>query len=168
MRGTRIPRLLAVKNYLNNYFAMYKRWRVPVYASTSHSLPTCSSGLFKKLFCHAQTSDALPYTHCSRIPRLLPVRNYLNNYFAMYKCWRVAVYAWNSHSLPTCGWGLFKKLFCYAQTSDALPYTRGTCIPRLRGVRNYLNNYFAMFTRLTRSRIRVYLACFAYLGLGII
>ena len=36
-----------------------------------------------------------------------------------------------------------------------LPYTRGTGIPRLLEVRNYLNNYFAMYTRLTRSRIRV-------------
>ena len=41
-------------------------------------------------------------------------------------------------------------------------------IPRLFGVRNYLNNYFAMYTRLTHSRIRVELALPAYLGLGII
>ena len=40
-------------------------------------------------------------------------------------------------------------------------------IPGLLGVRNYLNNYFAMYTRLTRSRIRVELAYPAYLGLGI-
>ena len=52
--------------------------------------------------------------------------------------------------------------------SDALPYTRGARIPRLRGVRNYLNNYFVMYTRLTHSRIHVELAPFAYLGLGII
>ena len=32
----------------------------------------------------------------------------------------------------------------------------------------YLNNYFAMYTRLTRSRIREELASPAYLGLGII
>ena len=37
-------------------------------------------------------------------------------------------------------------------TSDALPYTRTTRIPRLLQVRNYFNNYFAMYTRLTRSR----------------
>ena len=36
-----------------------------------------------------------------------------------------------------------------------LPYTRGTRMPRLRGVRNYLNNYFAKYKRLARSRIRV-------------
>ena len=38
--------------------------------------------------------------------------------------------------------------------SETLPYTRGTRIPRLLGVRNYLNNYFA-YKRLTRSRISV-------------
>ena len=37
---------------------------------------------------------------------------------------------------------------------DALPDTRGTRIPCLLGVRNYLNNYFA-YNRLTCSRIRV-------------
>ena len=52
--------------------------------------------------------------------------------------------------------------------SDGLPYTRGTRIPFLLGVRNYLNNYFAMYTRLTRSRLRVELASPAYLDLGII
>ena len=46
--------------------------------------------------------------------------------------------------------------------SDALPYTRGSLIPRLRGVRNYLNNYFA-YKCLTRSPIRVKLASPAYL-----
>ena len=62
---------------------------------------------------------------------------------------------------------------------DALPYTgvtriarltykRGTRIPRLRGVRNYLNNYFTIYKRLTRSRIREELASPTYLGLGII
>ena len=48
------------------------------------------------------------------------------------------------------------------------PYTRGTRVYPLLGVRTYLNNYFAMYTRLTRSRIRVELAYPAYLGLGII
>ena len=52
--------------------------------------------------------------------------------------------------------------------SDALPYRRGTRIPHLLGVRNYLNNYFVMYTRLTRSRIRVELASRTDLGLGII
>ena len=47
-------------------------------------------------------------------------------------------------------------------------YTRGTCIPDLLGVKNYLNNYFVIYTRLTRSRIRVDLASPAYLGLRII
>ena len=51
--------------------------------------------------------------------------------------------------------------------SDTFPDTRGTCIPRLLGVKNYVNNYFAMYTRLTRSRMRVDLASFAYLRLGI-
>ena len=41
-------------------------------------------------------------------------------------------------------------------------------IPRLLGVRNYLNNYFAIYTRLTRSLIGVELAAPAYLGLVII
>ena len=51
--------------------------------------------------------------------------------------------------------------------SNALPYTRGTRIPHLLGVRNYLKNYFAMYTRLTRSRIRLELASPTYLGLAI-
>ena len=44
----------------------------------------------------------------------------------------------------------------------------GTRIPSLLGVRNYLKNYFAMYTRLTLSRICVELAPLAYLGLRII
>ena len=52
--------------------------------------------------------------------------------------------------------------------SDALPYTREYRVLRLLGVRYYLNNYCAMYTRLTRSRIRVNLVSPAYLGLGII
>ena len=35
---------------------------------------------------------------------------------------------------------------------------RGTRIPRLFGFWNYLNNYYVMYKRLTRSRIRVELA----------
>ena len=75
---------------------------------------------------------------------------------------------WNSHSPPTWGWELFRKLFCHVYTSDALPYTGGTRIPHLLAVRNYFKNFFAMYTRLTRFRIRVELAFPAYLGLGII
>ena len=48
--------------------------------------------------------------------------------------------------------------------SDALPSTRGTRVPHLLGVRNYLENYFAMYPRLTRSHIRVELASPTYLG----
>ena len=40
--------------------------------------------------------------------------------------------------------------------------------PHLLGVRNYLNNYFAMYTRLTRSSIRVEFASPAHLAIGII
>ena len=52
--------------------------------------------------------------------------------------------------------------------SEALPYTREIHIPRLLEVKNYLNNYFAMYTCLTRVRIRVELASPAYCGLRII
>ena len=44
-------------------------------------------------------------------------------------------------------------------------YPRGTRIPCLLGVINYLNTYFAMYKRLTRSCIRVELATPACLGL---
>ena len=53
-------------------------------------------------------------------------------------------------------------------TRVALPYTRGTRIRHPLGVRNYLNNYFAMYTRVTRSHIYVELASPSYLVLGII
>ena len=49
--------------------------------------------------------------------------------------------------------------------SEALPGTRGTRNPRLLRVSNYLNNYFATYTRLTRYSIRVELASLAYVGL---
>ena len=52
--------------------------------------------------------------------------------------------------------------------SDTLPYTSGNRIPRLLGVKNYLNNYFSMYKRLTRSCIHVELASLANLGIGII
>ena len=42
---------------------------------------------------------------------------------------------------------------------------RETRNPRLLGVSNYLNNYFAMYKGLTRSRIRVELASPACLGI---
>ena len=51
---------------------------------------------------------------------------------------------------------------------DAHPYTGGPRIPRLFGVRNYLNHYFAMYGRLMRSRVRGELASPAYMELGII
>ena len=51
---------------------------------------------------------------------------------------------------------------------SALPYTRGTQIHRLNGVRNYLNNYFVLYARLTCFPIRVELASPAYLGLEFI
>ena len=47
-------------------------------------------------------------------------------------------------------------------------YMRGTRIPRLLGVRNDLNNNFAMYKRLTRFHIRVELASNAYFGFGMI
>ena len=49
-----------------------------------------------------------------------------------------------------------------------LPYTRGTRSPHILGFKNYLNNYYAMYKRLTCSRIRLEFASTAYLGLGII
>ena len=88
---------------------------------------------------------------------------------------------------PACfGLGIRKKLFYHVYTSDALPYTEGnkllwhvytydglpytggTRIPCLLGFRNYLNNYVANYTCLTRSRIREELTSPAYLGIGII
>ena len=76
--------------------------------------------------------------HGTRVSRLLGVRNYLKNYFAIY-----------IHS-------------------DALLYTRGSRNPRLLGVRDYLKNYFVMYNRLKISRIRVELISPAFLELGII
>ena len=52
--------------------------------------------------------------------------------------------------------------------SDALPYARETRIPLLLGVKNYLNNNFAMYTCLTRFLIRVELESPGKLGLRII
>ena len=46
-------------------------------------------------------------------------------------------------------------------------YARGNRITHLLGFRNDLNNYFAMYKRLTRSRILVELESPAYLALGI-
>ena len=52
--------------------------------------------------------------------------------------------------------------------SDALPYTRGTRIPRLLGDWNSLNNYFDMYTHLTPSRKYAVLASPVSMGLEII
>ena len=49
-----------------------------------------------------------------------------------------------------------------------LPYTGGPRIPHLLGVKNYLNNYFAMYTRLTRSHLHADLASPTYFWLRII
>ena len=48
------------------------------------------------------------------------------------------------------------------------PYTPILRIARLFEVKNSLNNYFAMYTCLTRFRIQLKLASTAYLGLRII
>ena len=48
--------------------------------------------------------------------------------------------------------------------SDTLPYAHETRIPCLLGVKNYLNNHFAMYTWLSCSRIREYFSSPAYLG----
>ena len=73
-----------------------------------------------------------------RIHCLLGVRNYSNNYFAMYT--RLAG----------------SRIRVELASSTYL------------GVRNYLNNYLAMYIRLARSRIRMELASSVDLGLGII
>ena len=52
--------------------------------------------------------------------------------------------------------------------SDPLPYTRETPFPRLLEVKNYLCNYLAMYTGLTRVRMRVKLVSPTYWGLRII
>ena len=52
--------------------------------------------------------------------------------------------------------------------SDPLPYTGITRIPRLIGVKNYLNNYLAIQTCLPYSHIHVYFGSLAYLVLRII
>ena len=49
-----------------------------------------------------------------------------------------------------------------------LPYSPGTRILRLLGVRYYLNNDFANYALLTRTRIRGEIASPAHLGLAII
>ena len=47
-------------------------------------------------------------------------------------------------------------------------YKRGPRIPHLLGFKNYLNNYYAMYKRLMRSRVRADLTSPTYLGLRII
>ena len=83
-------------------------------------------------------ADVLPYTCGTRSPRLLGVRNYLNNYFAM----------------------------CKRLTHSRIRVELAA--PRLVGVSNYLNKYFARCTCLTRCPIQADLASNTYLGLGII
>ena len=53
-------------------------------------------------------------------------------------------------------------------TCVTLPHKRESRIPRLLQVKNYLINFFAMYTCLTRFRIREKLASPAYLALRII
>ena len=64
--------------------------------------------------------------------------------------------------------GLGIIFICHVYASNALPYTHGSRIPRLLGVRNYLNNYFSMYMRLTLSRINADLASHTYFWLRII
>ena len=52
-----------------------------------------------------------------------------------------------------------RRLTAAVYMSDALPYMRGTRILRLIRDRSYLNNYFAIYTLLMRSRIHVEHAC---------
>ena len=55
------------------------------------------------------SSDALLYPRVTCIPCLLEVKNYLNNYFAMYTCLkRTRIWVWNWHPPPTWDKGLFK------------------------------------------------------------
>ena len=79
-----------------------------------------------------------PYTGGTRIPRLLGVRYYLNNYFANYTHVK--------HSLIRVE----------------------LAFPAYWGSRNYVINYFAMYKRLMHSRRLVEHASPAYLGLGTI
>ena len=61
-------------------------------------------------------------------------------------------------SLAEVGLSFIKIIICLVQTSDALPYTHGTRVPRLLRVRKYLNKNFSIYKRLMRSRIDVELA----------
>ena len=58
--------------------------------------------------------------------------------------------------------------YCAKYKRLTFPVYAKTLHPRLLGVRNYLNNYFAMCTRVMRSRIRVDLAFAALLGLELL
>ena len=55
---------------------------------------------------------------------------------------------------------MYKRLMRFPIHADSLPPSTL--------VKNYENNYFAMYTRLTRYRLRLKLGSPAYLGLGII
>ena len=60
-------------------------WRASAYGWISHPPPTWVQALFIKLLGNVYMPDPLPYTRVIRIPRLLEVKNYLNNYYTMNK-----------------------------------------------------------------------------------
>ena len=64
--------------------------------------------------------------------------------------------------------GIIQIIILSCRNAGRAPVYAWNPHPRLLGVRNYFNNYFAMYKRLTYSRIRVKLASHAYLDLGII
>ena len=104
----------------------------------------------------------------TRIPRVLVVRNYLNNQFVNYTCLTHSRIRVELASPANLGLRINQQLFGHTNMSVVLPYTRGTRIPRLLKVRNYINNYLALSKHLTRSIIGVELASAAYLRLRII
>ena len=112
-------------------------------------------------------SDALPYMGGTRLP-LLGVKLYLNNYLAIKTCLHYSRKRVQLATPANLGLRIILQLFGHTNMSSLFPYTRVTRNPRRHGVKNYLNNYFAMYTWLTRFRIRVELASPAYLGLSII
>ena len=113
----------------------------------------------------------LPYSCGIRTFQLHVVNNYLINYLALYARLMRSRTRVELASPVYLGLGII-LIIIYVCMSDTFPDTRGTRIPRLLGVknylnnnlprllgvRNYLNNYFAMYTRLTCSHIRLQLA----------
>ena len=83
----------------------------------------------------------LSYTRGTRITRLLRVRNYLNNYFAMFTRLTYSRICVELASPAYLGLGIIQIAILPCIPADALPYTRGTCISRLLGDRYYLKNY---------------------------